>query len=212
MTKSKAVTKPTKKPIIRYDLLSPKGKKTREEILLTAAGLFANHGYSGTGLQEIAASASVTKGSLYYHFEGKRHIYTECVSLVVDDAFDVARHPKWSVTSDIRLKQYLRWVLSAMHKSSLARQLLLRMVIDHDVELMRRLMKGPMGYSLETLMDTLKGMPLKKDKAVLAYFFYAICLLNDEFAEFSAVWLPSAKNKVGNLKIASDLNALIKSW
>ncbi len=44
---------------------------TRERILAQALGLFAHKGYEGVGVQEVVASAGVTKPTLYHHFQSK---------------------------------------------------------------------------------------------------------------------------------------------
>ncbi|KIC21575.1 TetR/AcrR family transcriptional regulator [Leisingera sp. ANG-Vp] len=41
---------------------------TRERLILAAASLFRNKGYSGTGLAELLTEAAAPKGSLYHHF------------------------------------------------------------------------------------------------------------------------------------------------
>src|SRR5437868_173166 len=52
---------------------------TKEIILEAAIRLFGEHGYDGTGVQQIVDAASVTKGAFYYNFESKsallRHIH-----------------------------------------------------------------------------------------------------------------------------------------
>lgn len=45
--------------------------RTRQQILLAAAQLFADNGIHGTALAEAAASAEVTKGALTFHFPTK---------------------------------------------------------------------------------------------------------------------------------------------
>jgi TetR/AcrR family transcriptional repressor of lmrAB and yxaGH operons len=41
---------------------------TRERLITTAAALFREKGYHGTGLSEILAKANAPKGSLYHHY------------------------------------------------------------------------------------------------------------------------------------------------
>lgn len=43
---------------------------TRDRILDTTAELFRRHGYTGTGLKQIVASANAPFGSVYHHFPG----------------------------------------------------------------------------------------------------------------------------------------------
>lgn len=45
--------------------------QTRDEILHTARRLFAEHGYDGTSLQQIADNMGVTKANVYYYFHTK---------------------------------------------------------------------------------------------------------------------------------------------
>ena len=49
---------------------------TRKALLDAATRLFAERGYTGTALDEVAARARVTKGALYHHFpQGKRGLF-----------------------------------------------------------------------------------------------------------------------------------------
>jgi len=50
----------------------PEGR--REQLLEAAAELFANKGYAGTSMRDIAAAVDILAGSIYYHFQSKEHI------------------------------------------------------------------------------------------------------------------------------------------
>ena len=50
-------------------------ERAREEILEAAAHLFAQSGYDGVGMKEIASRAGISVGMLYNHFEGKEDIF-----------------------------------------------------------------------------------------------------------------------------------------
>jgi len=47
---------------------------TRERILATASGLFAERGFAGTSIRDISDALGVTKAALYYHFASKDDI------------------------------------------------------------------------------------------------------------------------------------------
>src|SRR4051812_26178467 len=47
---------------------------TRERLLRAAADVFAQRGYDGTRVADIAASASVSNGALYAHFGSKAEL------------------------------------------------------------------------------------------------------------------------------------------
>jgi AcrR family transcriptional regulator len=53
---------------------------TREEILSSAARLFATTGYKGTSLQDIAADVGCSKATLLYHFATKDMILATLVA------------------------------------------------------------------------------------------------------------------------------------
>ncbi|MBZ4020304.1 TetR/AcrR family transcriptional regulator [Streptomyces purpurogeneiscleroticus] len=48
---------------------------TREALLDSAARLFTEQGFAHTSLDEVAASARVTKGALYHHFSSKQALF-----------------------------------------------------------------------------------------------------------------------------------------
>ncbi|MFI5891733.1 TetR/AcrR family transcriptional regulator [Actinoplanes sp. NPDC051513] len=50
-------------------------ERTRAEILTVASAEFADRGYDGARVDEIAARTSTTKRMIYYYFGGKRQLY-----------------------------------------------------------------------------------------------------------------------------------------
>jgi AcrR family transcriptional regulator len=59
--------------------------QSRERILDAARALFAEHGYAGTSVRDIADALGVTKAALYYHFAGKADILLALVEPLLDD-------------------------------------------------------------------------------------------------------------------------------
>jgi AcrR family transcriptional regulator len=56
------------------------GISTRERILAEALNLFAQHGYGGASMRELARSVGIRESSLYNHFPGKAAILEAIVS------------------------------------------------------------------------------------------------------------------------------------
>ncbi|WP_437729705.1 TetR family transcriptional regulator [Sorangium sp. So ce1335] len=52
---------------------------TREQILDAALRVFSQKGYSAATLQDVAAEAGLTRGAVYWHFQGKAELYTALV-------------------------------------------------------------------------------------------------------------------------------------
>ena len=55
------------------------GGDTKERILETALELFAQSGYLGTSMSDIAGALSITKGALYKHYASKQEILDSIV-------------------------------------------------------------------------------------------------------------------------------------
>ncbi|MBT0770559.1 TetR/AcrR family transcriptional regulator [Kineosporia sp. J2-2] len=57
------------------------GAQRREQLLEIGRGLFAEKGFEGTSVEEIAATAGVSKPVVYEHFGGKDGLYAAVVEL-----------------------------------------------------------------------------------------------------------------------------------
>jgi len=55
---------------------------TRSHILDTAERVFEQHGVSGTSLNEIAKSAGLTRGAIYWHFKDKADLFNAMMERV----------------------------------------------------------------------------------------------------------------------------------
>lgn len=53
---------------------------TRERILQTALALFAERGYAGTSMSDIAGALGLSKAALYRHYESKQAIFDSIVA------------------------------------------------------------------------------------------------------------------------------------
>jgi AcrR family transcriptional regulator len=65
--------------------------RRRDQILTTAAELFATKGYTKTSMRDVAAASGILAGSLYHHFESKEAIAVELVENYHADLVDAVR-------------------------------------------------------------------------------------------------------------------------
>jgi AcrR family transcriptional regulator len=63
----------------------------REQLIATARGLFAQRGFDGTSIEEIAARAEVSKPVVYEHFGGKEGLYAVVVDREVRRLLDLVQ-------------------------------------------------------------------------------------------------------------------------
>jgi len=64
------------------------GKERREQLLGVGRTLFAERGYDGTSVEEIASRAGVSKPVVYEHFGGKEGLYAVVVDREVQHLMD----------------------------------------------------------------------------------------------------------------------------
>ena len=64
------------------------GRERREQLVQIGRSLFAEKGFDGTSIEEIAARANVSKPVVYEHFGGKEGLYAVVVDREMSDLLD----------------------------------------------------------------------------------------------------------------------------
>jgi AcrR family transcriptional regulator len=64
------------------------GDPTRDRLVAAAAEVFAEKGYDGAGVQEIARRAGFTTGAIYGRFRGKAELLQAAIEASSDDEFE----------------------------------------------------------------------------------------------------------------------------
>src|SRR5689334_19079676 len=92
MTEEIAKAKPAERSETR------RASPTRQKVLQVAAGLFAERGFSGVGVNEIGEATGLGRGALYYHISSKEDLLYDITTaymseLITDGAAIAAREP-----------------------------------------------------------------------------------------------------------------------
>jgi AcrR family transcriptional regulator len=98
--------------------------RRRDQILATAAELFATKGYTRTSMRDVATASGILAGSLYHHFDSKEAIAVELVENYHADLVDAVRK-FGSVNSDqvTALRLFTREVAEVSFRHQAALQL-----------------------------------------------------------------------------------------
>jgi AcrR family transcriptional regulator len=109
----------------------PGSKPRREEILEHATRLFAERGYEGTSMGDLAALVGVRKASLFYHFASKDDLYAvslERLVAAVSEALVTAANARGSFRE--RLDTMSDAVITVLGEQPFAARVLLREAMD----------------------------------------------------------------------------------
>jgi len=92
--------------------------KTAEKILTAARAAFAEYGYSGTHVDEIAQRAGVNKASLYYQIGDKDTLYANVIHQVLGNiAQGIAQAVAKADSPEKKLKAYILFIADAVDKN-----------------------------------------------------------------------------------------------
>jgi AcrR family transcriptional regulator len=73
--------------------LTERGRRTRDGLVAAARRVFAERGYAGTRMQDVAAEAGVSHGTVYTWFSSKDELLREVAHAIVGEVFAAARDP-----------------------------------------------------------------------------------------------------------------------
>jgi AcrR family transcriptional regulator len=98
----------------------------REQLIEIARGLFAERGFDGASVEEIAARAEVSKPVVYEHFGGKEGVYAVVVDREVRQLLDMMRAALTEGSARVLLEQAAFALLDYIEQSSDGFRILVR--------------------------------------------------------------------------------------
>jgi AcrR family transcriptional regulator len=169
----------------------PSHPVARAKLIELAQQAFAEFGYPGASMEEIARRAGFRKASLFHHFQSKSRLYTEAIGAATADLGGlVADAARRGGTFLERLDGLGDTVVAYLGNNPPVARLLVREIVDGG-----RYLKGPgadlvrivltaIGAFLETGMD--EGVIARQDTAQLAASIIGLHLFYFAASEFTA--------------------------
>ena len=85
------------------------GIKRREQIVGAAAKAFAEHGYSGASMRQIAAEVGVSPAALLRHFESKEELLAAVLQWWAGETAAITREGQGGIAAFERLRDIMRY-------------------------------------------------------------------------------------------------------
>ena len=193
--------------------------KTAEKILAVARKVFAEHGYNGTHMDEIATRANVNKATLYYQIGDKDTLYANVIHQVIGNvAQDIVRAVAEARTPEEKLKAYIACIAQAVDKNPEIPPIMMREIASGGVNLPRLVVEDFVSV-IATLMGSLeegtkKGIFIETIPFLIHMMILGSILLYKGSLPIKdrQTWLPaSIRNKDKKIKgnIANEVAKLI---
>jgi len=104
--------------LIKKETNTEKPGKTARKILVAARAVFAENGYSGTHMNEIALRAGVNKATLYYQIGDKDTLYANVIHQVVGNiAQNIAQAIAHANGPEEKIHAYINTIVNAVDKN-----------------------------------------------------------------------------------------------
>ena len=196
-----------------------KSSKTVGKILAAARTEFAQKGYSGTRMEEIAQRACVNKATLYYRIGDKDTLYAEVIHQVLGStAQDIAHGIAAAKTPEEKLRAYITCVAGAIDKNPEIPPIMMREIASGGANL-PRVVAEDIAAVIITLMGVLeegakKGVFIKTIPYLVHMMILGAILLYKGSAPIKdrQTWLPAEirnRDKKINANIADEVAKLI---
>jgi AcrR family transcriptional regulator len=112
--------------------------KTAEKILTAARAVFAENGYSGAHVDEIAERAGVNKATLYYQIGDKDTLYANVIHQVIGNAAQGIAHAVAKVDHpEEKLKVYINCIAANVDKNPELPSIMMREIAADGAHLPR---------------------------------------------------------------------------
>jgi len=119
-----------------------KSNKTMERILFAARKVFAEKGYSGAHVDEIAEQAGVNKATIYYQIGDKDTLYAGVIHHVIGNvANGLARAVEKAGSPEDKLKAFIIFIAEAVDKNPELPSIMMREIASGGVTLPKLVMK-----------------------------------------------------------------------
>ena len=182
-------------------MLPKKTKGTSVVILEKSIPLFANSGYAGVSMRDIAKAVGISGAALYHHYPDKQGLYIASMELAFAEmAKSVQETLKINGSPEERLIYFTTRFTEQMASSPDFRALLQRELLDGDDERLKLLADKIFVEPFKALKTLAKEMALDCDPHLLAISMAGLILFHFE-TESIRRYLPGGLKKHNDPKV-----------
>ncbi len=142
---------------------------SKEKILSAAIVLFAQKGYSGLSMRQLALAVDLSVAAIYHHFPDKNTLYLEAVRFAFSDKEQVFDQVWGSdCSAEEKLSRFIRSFIDVMLEDHDFHRLMQREILEADPERMQLLAQGVFTSQFCLLMQLATELAPEQDAHLLA--------------------------------------------
>jgi len=156
---------------------------TKTEILEMAIPLFADGGYAGVSMRQLALTVGIKAASLYHHFPDKETLYIEALALAfskhadfMNDSFTLQASPEQ------RLNQLIQRLSIRVHEDNNFRRLLQREILDGDEKRLQLLANQVFNDFFSNMNELCRSLSPNRDPHLMTVSILSLILYHFQIA------------------------------
>ena len=150
---------------------------TKTEILAITIPLFAEGGYAGVSMRQIARAVGIKAASLYHHFPDKQTLYIEALAQAfsrhadfMSDSFALQSSPEQ------RLRKLIQRLCIRVHEDNNFRRLLQREILDGDEKRLQLLADRVFGNFFKDMNKLCRSLSPDRDPHLMTVSILSLVL------------------------------------
>ncbi len=177
---------------------------TQERLLRTAAGLFAEKGYSGVSMRAIAVATGITQAAIYHHFANKQVLYLAAVRYLHEDiAASFIADLSAAAPPQERLALLVRKMLTRLDVEDDFRRIYFRELLESDQQRLREMVVDVFSDVAAVIEQLLEELAPDQDSHLLFLSLVGLVSHHLEARKLSGL-LPGGRPEHAELAVLAD--------
>ena len=185
---------------------------TKAEILAISIPLFADSGYAGVSMRQIAQAVGIKAASLYHHFPDKQTLYIEALAQAFSKHADFLNESfALQSSSEQRLRQLIHRLSIQVQEDGDFRRLLQREILDRDEKRLQLLAEHVFGDFFRNMNELCRSLTPNRDPHLMTVSILSLIIYHFQITPIRS-FLPGFKTSHNDPEvIANHVFTLLKN-
>jgi AcrR family transcriptional regulator len=187
-------------------------QNTKTEILAATIPLFANGGYAGVSMRQIAGAVGIKAASLYHHFPDKQTLYVEALAQAFSKHADFMNESfALQAGSEQRLRQLIHRLCILVNEDDNFSRLMQREIMDGDAKRLQLLADHVFGDFFRDMNKLCLSLAPDRDPHLLTVSILGLVIYHFQITPIRS-FLPGFQTSHNDPEVIADhVFALLKN-